>query len=138
MAQAGSATGTSAQRQADQAIAARVTRFEQRQKQLRGPVATYFRALAAIDKTRTEAERKATRLRTETEKKIAKLGEQAEQSAATHQQAADQAIAELADLGESPRAIAELLCATTAHVRAVLAARSTPTTTRGARDSAEA
>lgn len=136
MAQAGNATGTSAQRQADQAIAARITRFEQRQKQLRGPVADYFRALAAIDKARTETERKAARLRSEAEKKIAKLGEQTEHTIATHQHAADQAIAELAKLGEGPREIAELLEVTTAHVRAVLAAQTPPTTSR-TRDTAD-
>lgn len=130
MAQAGSATG--AQRQAEQAIAARLTRYEQRQKRLRGPVAAYFRALTDIDKARTENERKAARLRAETDKKIAKLGEQTEHAVTQHQQAADAAIAELAELGESPREIAELLGASPAHVRATLAARTPPATPRRA------
>lgn len=126
MARPGNATGTSAQRQADTAIAARLTKFQQRQEQLRGPVAAYFHALAAIDKARAETERKADRLRTETEKKISRLGEQAERAVAEHEQAANTAIAALAALGEQPREIAELLGTTPAHVRAALAEHADP------------
>lgn len=136
MARPGNATGTSAQRQADTAIAARLSRYQQRQEQLRGPVSAYFQALAAIDKTRAEAERKSERLRTETEKKITKLGEQAARAVAAHQQAADTAIAELAALGEQPREIAELLGITPAHVRAAIAGNpETPPSRRAARTS---
>lgn len=138
MAQAGSAGGSSAQRQADQAIAARLTRYEQRQKQLRTPVAAYFRALAAIDKARAENERKTARLRAEIDKKIAALGEQTEHAVTLHQQAADAAIAELTELGESPREIAELLGISSAHVRAALAARTPPTPPRSRQNPAAA
>lgn len=138
MAQAGSAGGSNAQRQADQAIAARLTRYEQRQRQLRTPVAAYFRALAAIDKARAENERKTARLRAETDKKIAKLGEQSEHAVAQHQQAADAAITDLAELGESPREIAELLGISSAHVRAALAARTPPATPRRTSTTADA
>lgn len=126
MARPGNATGTSAQRQADTAIAARLTRFQQRQEKLRGPVAAYFHALTAIEKTRAEAERKADRLRAETEKKIRQLGEQAERTVAEHHQAANAAIAALTALGEHPREIAELLGTAPAHVRAALAEHPDP------------
>ena len=132
MARAGSATGSSAQRQADQALTARLTRYQQRQKQLRGPVAAYFRALAAIERTRTEAERKAQRLRTETDKKIAQLGEQTDRAVAEHQQVAEAAIAELAGLGEHPREIAELLGITPALVRAAIAGNTAASVSRRA------